>query len=286
MGSHAAAEDPDPAFDGAGETMFALTPREHRRLADVLLKAERDQTPIVPLTSRYPELTIADARRIRDLAIGSRVAGGETIIGAKISLARTEKNAGDSDTEPRLGWLTEGMLLDSQTIGLTGLIRPRVQPKVALRLRRPLDKPLATLAELAESIDGVLPCLELVDTRYASCSSEPVDEIADNCAAAGLVLGGGILTPPELALRRLRIEVRIESGGGEASWRSPGPCSLESALWLANRVIEEGPGLEAGGLLVSAGCGPSMELHSEGRVRADFGTLGSVVVHASGGETV
>src|SRR5207249_333054 len=136
---------------------FALTPREHRRLADILLRAARDQRPILPLSERYPELTVADAVKIRDLAIGSRLSRGEGLVGAKISLGDPVSGPGARPRESRLGWLTEGMLLADPFVDLKNLIRPRAQAKVAMRLARPLRRYLATVTELVGLIESVLP---------------------------------------------------------------------------------------------------------------------------------
>jgi 2-keto-4-pentenoate hydratase len=280
MSSQVNASDPDPASgDGGRPTQFALTPREHRRLADVLLKAARDQRPILPLSERYPELTVADALKIRDLSIGNRVTGGERLIGAKISLGDPDRRA--ADRQPHLGWLTEGMLLATPVVELTNLIHPRVQAKVALRLARPLRRPLATVTELVALTDRVLPCLEIIDGRYEPISSESVDEIADNCAVARLAVGEGIPTPSEAELRRFCVQVHIQSGPSATATQSPRPCAVETALWLANRVIDEGAELEAGGLLVSAACDSAVELRPGSRVRADFDSLGLVSIQTT-----
>jgi 2-keto-4-pentenoate hydratase len=263
---------------------FALTRREHRRLADILLRAAQDQRPIAPLSERYPELTVADAAMIRDLAVGSRVTGGERLVGAKISLRQPMPERCSGPHGARLGWLTEGMLLATPVVELTNLIHPRVQAKVALRLARPLRGPVATVAELVALIDRVLPCLEIVDGRYKPGSLEGVDEIADNCAAARFAIGDGIPAPPEADLRRLCVQLHLEAGPDSTGTRPPLRWSVETALWLANQVIDEGGELEAGGLLVSASCGPSVELRSAGFVRADFGSLGVVDVRAANAE--
>ena len=250
----------------------ALTRREHLRLADLLLRAADDRRPIVPLTESYPELTPADAARIRDTAIVRRIASGEQIVGAKVSLGRSPSD-GAARSEPRLGWLTDAMLLSTPLLDVGDLIRPRVEAKVAFRLAHPLRAHIASVTDLLALTERVIPCLEVLDIRYQATEVDLVDDIADNCAASKLLTGEGISTPLEDDL--LRVRVALESNSATASFRQP-ISPVRATLWLANRVIDEAGELEPGALLVSSACCAAVELGPQIRVRADFGTLGQL----------
>jgi 2-oxopent-4-enoate/cis-2-oxohex-4-enoate hydratase len=259
------------------DSKVAMTSREHRRLADILMKATREQRPIAPLSTKYPELTVADALKIRDLAVQTRLAAGDRLVGAKISLESSALGMRAAAAGSRLGWVTEGMLLPGPDVDLETLIHPRVQAKIALRLARPLRRSLTAVSDLLELVDRVLPCLEIVDARYEPKSSESVDEIADNCSAARFALGAGRPVPGEADLRSFCVHLDMESGlDSTGTGPSPPRCSVETALWLANRVIDEGGELDAGGLLISAPCAASLVLRAGDAVRADFGSLGNV----------
>jgi 2-keto-4-pentenoate hydratase len=239
----------------------ALTRREHLRLADVLLRAADGRRPIVPLTESYPELTPADAARIRDTAI----------IGAKVSLGQRSNGDRAQHEEPRLGWLTDEMLLGAPSLNVGALIRPRVEAKVAFELAKPLRARIRSVEDLLALTARVIPCLEILDIRYRSSDVDRVDDIADNCAASGLLKGEGIATPPEDDL--LRVRVSLEPQSRPASPAQP-IAPVRATLWLANQLIDEAGELEPGALLVSSACCPAIELSPGTRVRADFGPLG------------
>lgn len=259
--------------DGQG---LGLTRREHRRLADVLLKAAREREAIAPLSERFPELTAGDAARIRDSAVVSRIAEGERLIGAKVSLGDRSEDQTAAPGSPRLGWLTDGMLLAGSTVDLSGLISPRVEAKVAFRLARPLRGHVRDVGDLLALTDSVMPCLEITDIRYRGTDLDRVDDIADNCAAARLLLGEGVPAPPQDELLRVRVRLDVEpappehNGGPPAARISP----VDATLWLANRVIDEGGELEPGAHLVASPCCGPVELRSGIRVRGDFAALG------------
>src|SRR5215207_8514896 len=144
---------------------LGLTPREHRRLADVLLAAADRRRPIEPLSRRYPELTLGDACRISDVLLARRLAAGERLVGAKAS------NAGTG-----VGWLTSGMLRAPGDVPLSGLIHPRVEAKVAFRLGAPLTGPVVDADALLAATDRVLPALELLDSRYGTFRIDAADD--------------------------------------------------------------------------------------------------------------
>lgn len=118
-----------------------------------------------------PELTVGDARSIRDTLLTCRIAAGERLIGAKVSLGGTLAEPRFGSLEPRLGWLTDAMLLPRAVVDLGELIRPRVEPKLAFLLARPLRGPVITAGDLLAATDRVFPCIEIVDSRYEGTAS-------------------------------------------------------------------------------------------------------------------
>jgi len=199
-----------------------LGPDEHRRLARVLLAAARERRPVEPLSAGYPQLNVADARRIRDSALADRLAEGERLAGAVASPGR----AG----EPRLAWLTNTMVLSDVKVPLAGLIDPYVEPRLALRIMRPLADPIASVAELVRASRGLRLCLEVVDTRYAPGPVTAADEIADNCGTAKVFVAGDTAAPGA--------EVLADG-------------AIDSLVMLAACVARRQGGLEPGTLLVA-----------------------------------
>jgi 2-keto-4-pentenoate hydratase len=259
-----------------------LTSGEHRRLADLLRNAARERRTVAPLSSWNPQLTIGDGVRIRDMLIGRRTAEGSRLIGAKVSFGGAAAASGFRLPEPRVGWLTDDILLPSEVVDLGRLIRPRVEPRVAFVLARPPRRPFASPSDLLTATARILPCLEILDSRYDRKPLDAADDIADNCATAALLIGEGVAPPAEGHLRRLRVHVQadvaVDACHGPAAVVSP----LETAGWLARLLIDEGHRLERGTLLVSPLGGAAIELAPRTRLTVHFGVLGSLELQAIG----
>jgi 2-oxo-3-hexenedioate decarboxylase len=264
-------------FHHSGEQP-ALSSREHRRLADMLLDAARTGRAITPLTEAIPELTVADGCRIRDMLLARRVIEGDELIGAKASLGRAPGERGHAAPDPQLGWLTDGMLVSGGAVDPSRLIRPRVEPRVGFLLARPLREPIATASELMAATERVLPCLEVVDSRYAGARPRLADVIADNCGTGALLLGAGVPPPADGHLRRLRVQLHADG----AMYAPPGlrahtvVAPLDAATWLANHLLQSAKPPEPGTLLVCPVVGGAVELLPGLRVTARFRGIGGV----------
>ena len=136
---------------------LALTRAEHGGLAEELLAAAHDRRAVVPVSERYRQLTVADARRIRDLILACRLAAGERLIGATVSLGPLPPTGHRNGAEPRLGWLTDAMLLFNGIVEPEQFIAPRVEAKLAFMVSRSLRRPIATVGDLLASTYRVFP---------------------------------------------------------------------------------------------------------------------------------
>ena len=235
--------------------------------------AAANRRTLPPLTMWYPEFTAADACRIRDLLLERRLAVGELLIGAKVSL---------SDGIPRLAWLTDGMLLTTAVANVSGLSRPRVQPKLAFRLALPLRGPVPTADDVLRATEQVMPCLEIVDSRFNGHRVLPADDIAENGGAAMLLIGDGVHPPADGHLRRVRVQLRVDGSTFEPALRRARADfpPHEAVSWLGGRLaaasLDPGPGT----LLVSPAIGAAVDLVPGVRVIAHFSGLGTVQLDA------
>jgi 2-oxo-3-hexenedioate decarboxylase len=260
----------------------ALASCEHRRLADVLLRAARTGRAIPRLTEANSELNVADACRIRDMLLARRISEGDQVIGAEVWLGRAPAETCRWASDPQLGWLTDRMLLSSGVVDLSRLIHPRVEPRLGFLLGRPLREPIEAASDLLAATDRVLPCLEIVDHRYDGARPRLADVVADNCATSGLLLGHGVRPLADGHLRRLRVRLKAEG----AVWAPPAVRAdavvppLEAATWLANQLLQGGNRPERGTLLVCPVAGGSVELLPGVRVTARFRDIGDLDLRA------
>jgi 2-keto-4-pentenoate hydratase len=255
-----------------------LAEREHRRLARALVDATRTGRPIPPPSDRHPELSVEDAARIRDIGLAHRLAGGERLIGATVMPPGTWPDRRLAPAQPALGWLTDAMLLPAGVVNVGELIRPRIEPRLALALERPLRGPIRTASDLLAATVRAHIALGVVDSRYDHDSLGATDHIADNCGVARLLIGPGVTPPAEGTLRRLRIDLHVEAGwvglrdaGGGLSL-----SALDACVWLANQLSLMHHDQAAGALLVAPAGGSTVEMRPGVRVRAYERELGSL----------
>ena len=141
-------------------------------MADALWRAERERAPIAPLTDADPGLGIADGYAIQAHNVARRVAAGATVRGRKLGLTsrRTQQLLGVD--EPTFGVLTDDMLVDDGAeLSLAELVAPRVEAELAFVLATDLVRPGVTTDDALGAIGGVLPALEVVDSRVAEWRS-------------------------------------------------------------------------------------------------------------------
>jgi len=137
-----------------------------------------------------------------------------------------------------------------------------------------------TREQVADAVEGVLPGIETVDSRFTSWTTVGGPSlIADNACHGAWVKGvlvrdwRGI----DLAAQRVELLVNgavIQRGSGAAVLGHP----LNALEWLANDLSARGTGLKAG-QYITTGVTTDIYLAERGdRVEADFGPVGRVEV--------
>lgn len=133
---------------------------------DELYQALLARSAVAPLTEREPAITIDDAYQIQLRMIQRRLDAGETIIGKKIGV--TSKVVMDmlKVDQPDFGQLTSGMVFnEGEPVDTSKLIAPRAEAEVAFILKRDLNGPGVTAADVLAATECVMPCFEIVDLR-------------------------------------------------------------------------------------------------------------------------
>ena len=102
---------------------------EARKIADALIRARVDRTPIPPFTRRLPYLRVDTAYEAQSLVVQHRLEAGERIIGAKLGLTSRVKRQALGIHEPVFGRLTSGMVVPS-ACRLTRLVNPSFAPMI------------------------------------------------------------------------------------------------------------------------------------------------------------
>ena len=140
--------------------------------------------------------------------------------------------------EPDFGVLLDDMFLDEgDDIPLDLFVQPRVVATIAFVLAADLAGPGLNVADALTAVAGVMPAIEIVDSRIASWQVQVADTVADNASAGKVVLGGRITPVTAVDLRLVgvllqRNGVPIESAAGAAALGNPARC----VEWLANKL--------------------------------------------------
>jgi 2-keto-4-pentenoate hydratase len=254
-------------------------------LADQLWEASRTRVPIEPLTDRHPDLGVSDSYAIQTRTIERRVAAGANIRGRKIGLTSRAMQELLGVTQPDYGVLLDDMFVeDGDEIPLEMMVQPRVEAEMAFVLGQDLAGPGATTANALAAIAGVLPAIEIVDSRVAEWRIKLADTVADN-ASSGKVVVGGRLTPvtdidPRLVGMALtRNGEVIDTGAGAAALGNPVRC----VAWLANKLGSFGITLEAGDVVLPGAVHRMVPVRPGDVFRAEYAHLGAVTARFSGG---
>jgi len=145
-------------------------------------------------------------------------------------------------------------------------------------LGKPLKGPGIGLPDVLRATEYVVPALEIVDARVQN-PRKIFDTIADNGAAAGIVIGGRPVGPMELDLRWvggiMYVNGEIEETGLAAGVLGHPAMGV---AWLANKLSEHGVALQAGHLVLAGSFTRVVWAKKGDTVHGDFGQLGAVAV--------
>jgi 2-keto-4-pentenoate hydratase len=260
-------------------------PETVARLADALWDAEHNRTPIEPLTDGHPDLDVDDAYAIQTHNIDRRVGAGARVIGRKIGLTSRGMQDMLGVDEPDFGVLLDDMFVeDGDEVDLTTMLQPRIEAELAFVLARDLAGPGVTTANAIAAMAGVLPAVEIVDSRFADWKIKLVDTVADNASSGRFVIGGRMRAPTELDLRLVGMVLSrngemIDTGAGAAALGNPARC----VAWLANKLGAFGTTLRAGDVILPGAVHRMVAVRPGDVFRAEYAHLGAVTARFSNG---
>jgi 2-keto-4-pentenoate hydratase len=255
-------------------------------LADRLWRAEVDRVAVAPLTADLPALTVDEAYAVQTHNVDRRVTAGAVVRGRKVGLTSRPVQDLLGVREPNFGVLLDDMFVDEgDEVPVEALLQPRVESEIAFLIGADLAGPGVTTPDALAAIGGVLPAVEVVDSRIADWRIGIADTVADNASSARVVVGARMLPVTAVDLRLLgvlfsRNGVPIESGAGAAVLGNPARC----VAWLANKLGALGSGLRRGDVVLSGALHRMVPVRPGDVFSARFAHLGSVTVQFSGGD--
>lgn len=256
-----------------------MSDAERTEAARLLRAAEENRKPVRQLSTDWPQITIDDAYAIQAKLVEQKVAAGAKVIGHKIGLTSKAMQQSSGIDEPDYGHLFDYMLLsDGAKVQYADYCVPRVELELAFVLREPLKGPNVGLLDVLKATEYVVPAIEIIDARVQN-PRKIFDTIADNAAAAGLVIGGRPVRPMDVDLRWVAAAMyrnsEIEETGLSAGVL--GHPALAVA-WLANKLGRFGTALDAGNIMLSGSFIRPVWARQGDTLHADFGSLGGLAV--------
>ena len=256
-----------------------LSNADRIKASELLLEAERTRKPMQQLSTIWPDIGFEDAYAIQTLVQQRKIREGRKLIGHKVGLTSKAMQRSSQIDEPDYGHLLDDMILsDGAKVPHANYCVPRVEIELAFLLGKPLRGPGVRLTDVLRATEYVIPTLEIVDARVQN-PRKIFDTIADNGAAAGIVMGGRPIAPGDVDLRwvggMMYVNGEIEETGLAAGVL--GHPALGVA-WLANKLGDHGTQLEAGHLVLAGSFTRVVWAKQGDTLHGDFGPLGSVAV--------
>jgi 2-oxo-hept-3-ene-1,7-dioate hydratase len=256
-----------------------MSEAERDQAADVLVAAEKERKQAVQLSKTWPGITMADAYAISSEVARRKIAAGAKLIGHKVGLTSKAMQRSSQIDEPDYGHLLDHMMIaDGARVPHENYCLPRAEIELAFILGRELKGPGVGLPDVLRATDYVVAAIEIVDARLHD-PRKIFDTVADNGAAAGIVIGGRPVGPLDIDLRWaggiLYRNAEIEETGLAAGVL--GHPALGVA-WLANKLGAHGVALEAGHLVLAGSFTRVVSARKGDTLHADFGPLGGIAV--------
>ncbi|MGE7473468.1 2-oxo-hept-4-ene-1,7-dioate hydratase [Bosea sp. NPDC003192] len=256
-----------------------LTEAQRAQVVRSLLESHRTKKQGERPSQMFPEIKIEDSYAISSAVAQERVKAGARIIGHKIGLTSKAMQASSKIDEPDYGYLFDDLLLnDGAKVKFENFCVPRVEPELTFILKEPLKGPGIGLIDVLRATEYVVPSIEIIDARV----TEPrkiFDTVADNGAAAGIVLGGRPVRPEDIDLRWVGAifyrNSEIEETGLAAGVLGHPTMAI---AWLANKLAPFDITLQPGDLMLSGSFTRPVWANKGDTLHADFGPLGSVSV--------
>ena len=249
-------------------------------LGDSLYDALVARTPIAPLSAAHPDMTIEDAYHVQQRMIARRLEQGDRVIGKKIGVTSKAVMNMLGVHQPDFGYLLDSMVFnEGESVDMDTLIQPKAEGEIAFLLKKDLQGPGVTAADVLAATEGVMACFEIVDSRIQDWKIKIQDTVADNASCGVFVLGDQLVgvADLDLALAGMVLEKNGEivvTGAGAATMAHP----VNAMVWLTNMLGSLGIALKAGDIVLSGAMGAMVPVARGDNLRMTIGGIGGCSV--------
>ena len=256
------------------------------QLAAELQQSQKTRLQVEHFSKRFPGMTIEDGYRVSRAWVALQLAEGRQIIGHKIGLTSRAMQQASQIDEPDYGTLLDNMLYTCTPgkvldMAFTDFVVPRVEVELAFVLKKDLQGPNVTVAEVLAATEYVTPAIEIIDSRieqfdrHTKVMRKVFDTISDNAANAGIVVGAEKVDPLTTNLpwcgAILKLNGVVEETGLAAGVQGHPAVGI---AWLANKLAPWGEHLKAGQIVLAGSFTKPVPAKVGDVFEADYGALG------------
>lgn len=248
-----------------------------KKITQDLQEATTNRIAISQLTESYPEMSIQNAYEIQLDQVERAINEGKVVVGKKIGLTSLAMQKLLGVNEPDFGHLMDDMLVyDDSEIDRSALIQPKVEPEIAFIIKEDIKGPGVTLADVLRKTFGIVPALEIIDSRIKDWKLRIQDTVADNGSSSLFAIGGQMIRPLEVDLRLIGMVFQkngmvVSTGAGAAVLGNP----CQAVAWLANKLAEFDAFLKKGDIILSGALVKAEEADKGDCFSVTFDRLGS-----------
>ncbi len=247
---------------------------DRAELAGRLFTAVQTRTATTPFAEDIG-LSVDDAYEVQDAFLEQL--GGD-LAAAKLGLTSIAKQRQMSVDEPLYGWLTTAMRIDpAEALASAELIQPRVEPEIAFLTNDELGGEACQAAEVMAATEGVMPAIDVLDSRFTGYQFTLADVTADNASGARYCIG-----EPRPVRGDLRLTGCVLEKNGELIATAAGAAVMDdpanAVAWFVRKLDQRGRTLPSGSVVLAGGLTEASPVAPGDRLLASFDRIGEIAL--------
>lgn len=246
-------------------------------ITDVLFHAEKNRMEIRKFVDQYPELDIDVAYTIQERLIERKCQEeATTVAGWKLGLTSKAKQQMMGVHEPSYGVLLKNMELSpNKKISVAPFIHAKIEPEMAFVMKKDLDGPVVTVADVLAATEYVVGAMEIIDSRYENFNFTLPDVIADNSSSARYILGNVKRDVRDIDLERMGVVFKQnDEVYATTTVASVMGNPARAIAWMANKLLARGQKVCAGQVVLSGALTGAQTINENDTFTVSFDGLG------------